>query len=87
MENLENARKMKEYLEDLANKIPNVVSLKVYYDSLSTSDADIILISEFKSEEDLKAYIDHPEHKKVVEFNKTVAENRRCFDFFIKEGE
>ncbi len=83
-ENLKNAEIIKKNLESLISIIPEIVSLEVNYNMLSTSNGDIVLVSEFNNEEDLNIYSEHPEHKKAGEFNKIALKNRRCFDFIVK---
>ncbi len=44
---------------------------------------DVVLITEFESFEDLKAYQRHPEHVKTAEFMKRIREIRGCVDFEV----
>lgn len=73
---------IKAGLESLAGKIPGLVSIRVYTDGLATSNADVMLDSEFVDEAALKCYAVHPEHVTVADsavrpFTKT----RLCLDF------
>lgn len=77
------AKTIKRSLEQLKEKIPGIISLEVVIDGLAGSDREIALISEFQSEEALKAYQTHPEHVKAGVFVKTVCRDRICFDFNI----
>jgi len=81
---VQNATKMKQLLENLIGIIPEIVRLEV---GLKTSQSpanndDIIVVSEFKTWEDLDIYANHPEHVKVGEFVKKVAEKRSAVDYF-----
>lgn len=80
----ENAKVMKAILEDLKSKIDVIQHLEVGI-NFTKSDAafDVALYSEFKSREDLEKYINHPEHKRVVEFINKVREERYIVDYEI----
>jgi len=79
-----NARLMKKELENLINLIPGIISIKLYTKPLQSSDSDLLLDSEFESEEALKAYQVHPEHVRVANnFVRPVVKNRKCIDIFM----
>ena len=80
-EKVENGKKMKGELEALKEVISEVSSIKVFTDSLATSDREITLDSLFESEEALAAYQIHPAHVKVGKWLGTIVENRLCIDF------
>jgi hypothetical protein len=83
-ENRKNAIEMKRELENLINLIPGITSIKLYIEPLSTSEADLVLDSEFESEEALAAYVIHPEHVRVgTNYVKPVTRNRKCIDFIM----
>lgn len=83
-ENRRNALEMKKELEKLINLIPGIISIKLYIDPLSTSEADLVLDSEFESEEALVAYVIHPEHVRVgTKYVKPSTSNRKCVDFVM----
>jgi hypothetical protein len=44
---------------------------------------DVVLLSEFESEQALQAYASHPEHLKVVDFVKEIATGRAAVDFEV----
>jgi hypothetical protein len=73
----------KQNLEALKTQIPVLLSLEVGINSpqAPANNWDIILIAEFNSFANLDVYQKHPDHLKVVEFVKTVAEARACIDF------
>ncbi len=72
---------MKRQLESLMGAVPTLTAISVGLD-ISRKDRswDIVLYSEFKSMEDLKAYALHPKHLKVVEFVKTVVSEAAAVD-------
>ncbi|MBH1939541.1 Dabb family protein [Mobilitalea sibirica] len=81
-ENRKNAEVIKRELEELKDKIPGIISIKVYLQQLSSSDSDLVLDSLFESEEALKAYQIHPEHVRVgTTFVRPATCNRKCIDF------
>lgn len=83
-ENKKNAERMKVELENLKNQIDGIISIKLTYQPVDTSDSEILLDSSFESEEALKAYTIHPAHVKVAtEFVRPFVKNRRCFDFYM----
>lgn len=84
----ENAETMKKLLEDLPNKIEELHSAEVGINILEgQSDAicDVILTVSCKSEEDLKAYAEHPDHQKVVSYIKKVVDERRVVDYMQQQ--
>ncbi|MBQ9787576.1 MAG: Dabb family protein [Lentisphaeria bacterium] len=75
-------KNIKSALESLAGVIPGLIAIKVQIDSLASSNADLMLDSEFESFEALKAYAIHPAHvaaadSAVLPFTQT----RLCLDF------
>jgi hypothetical protein len=80
----ENARRVKEALESLAKKIPQVRDLEVGINIIPSDAAyDVALITEFADENDLALYIHHPEHVKVAEFVGKVREGRVVVDYIV----
>lgn len=84
-QNIENAKKMKDQIEDLAHCISGITDLKVIINPLSSSNADVLLDSMFESEEALAAYQIHPAHQQVSQFVGTVMKNRKCIDYHDNE--
>lgn len=76
----ENAKLICEKLAALYGIIPEIVKIEA---GINENDGgfDVILISEFKSFDDLKTYDGHPEHQKVREFVRSVAESREAIDY------
>lgn len=81
-QNIENAKKMKEEIENLTHCIDGIIELKVIINPLSSSNADVLLNSAFESEEALAAYQIHPAHHRVSRFVGTIMKNRICIDYF-----
>lgn len=80
----ENAKKIKELLENLDGVIKELKNIEVGI-NINKSDAamDVVLYSEFSNLEDLDVYQNHPEHVKVGSFVKTVAIERKVCDFEV----
>ena len=79
-----NARRMKNELEALKQKIPQIKHIEVGINFIPTDASyDIALYSEFDTEKDLDAYQKHPEHLKVAEFIGKVRESRVVVDYKI----
>jgi len=79
-----NARLMKKELENLINLIPGIISIKLYTKPLQSSDSELLLDSEFESEEALNAYQIHPEHVRVANnYVRPMVKNRKCIDIIM----
>ena len=76
----ENMRLMKEKLEALVGVVPVIKSLQVGFNE-NGGEYDVILITDFNSVGDLQLYDSHPEHQKVREFIRSVAESRAAVDY------
>ena len=75
---------MKKNLEALQGKIDGLIQIKIQVEGLASSNADVMLYSEFESEEALKGYAIHPEHVKVADtFVRPFTETRLCLDFEV----
>ena len=78
----QNARKMIGMLHALPKVIPQITHLEAGTNVIPSDAAyDVAIYSEFKDEQDLKTYAQHPEHLKVVEFVKKVVESRVLVDY------
>lgn len=74
--------KLERKLFDLKNFIPEIVHIETGRNFSKRKVAyDLVLITEFNSEEDLQTYIDHPEHQKVVEYINEVNEKLAVVDY------
>ena len=81
---VENAKKLKETLEGLKDKISEIREIEVGI-NFNPSDAapDVVLYSTFDSAEDLNAYQKHPEHVKVAEFVGKIRSDRNVVDYEV----
>jgi hypothetical protein len=77
-----NALIIKEKLEALQDKIPQVQKIEIGI-NFTTADnaADVVLYSEFASRADLDAYIVHPLHTEAGKFIRSVVAERRSADY------
>ena len=63
--------RIKNELDELPAKIPEIVSFEIGLNYSESPNAyDIVLISEFENNTDLKTYSGHPEHQKIVDLIK-----------------
>ena len=78
----ENIKKMIAQLENLKDKIQEIISIEAGM-NFNSGDAafDIVLYSEFENEETLAKYQSHPAHQEVATFIKSVTENRAVVDY------
>jgi hypothetical protein len=77
-----NAKRIKIELEALKNTIPQIFHLEVGINVLESEAAfDVVLLSVFKTRQDLELYQNHPNHRAVAEFVKLVSENRIVVDY------
>jgi hypothetical protein len=78
----EKLKTMEKMLLSLKN-LPMVRHIEVGINSLKgdVTNFDIVLITNFNSFEDLHAYQNHPEHKKVSEFVSQIRVARVCVDY------
>ena len=75
---------IKEGLEGLKGKVPGLVEIKVNIEPLPSSNADVMLDSEFVDEAALKGYAVHPEHVKVADGNvRPYTKSRVCMDYEV----
>ncbi len=75
---------MKTALEALQGKIPGLLDIKVQYECLESSNAEVMLDTSFEDEASLKGYAVHPLHveaanTKVRPFTKV----RLCMDYEV----
>ncbi|MDV0447136.1 hypothetical protein MsAg5_10110 [Methanosarcinaceae archaeon Ag5] len=77
-----NALLIKEKLEGLFGKIPEILSIQVQSNCLDgAGNGDVVLICDFESAETLKAYQKNPLHVEVAEFVRSVNSGRSSIDF------
>lgn len=71
----------KRRLEALNGKIDGMIRLRVVTDRLPSSNADMMLDSEFETEEALAGYQVNPLHVEAATYVRSVVEARLCLDF------
>ncbi|ELC8442410.1 Dabb family protein [Clostridium perfringens] len=80
----ENAKIIKDSLENLKGKIKEIIDLEVGIDVNKSEQAyDVVLYSTFNSLEDLDSYQKNPDHVKVGSFVKKVANSRVVVDYEV----
>lgn len=76
------ANKIKADLEALNDLIPAIYHLEVGINVIPSDAAfDVSLYSEFTSWDDLKSYMNHPEHQKIVTFIRNAVTARHVVDY------
>lgn len=75
------ASEAKSRLEALNGQIPGLRSLTVRTDALASSNADMMLDSEFDDAEALAGYQVHPMHVAAATYVRGVVEARLCLDY------
>lgn len=80
---IEKAQAIKENLEALKDKIDIIVDIEVGLNFNDTDSAsDVVLISTFRSAEDLNEYQNHPSHKAVgAAYVRPYVSERRVCDY------
>ena len=77
-----NAQVIRDALLPLLGRIPEIRALRLHDNLVPESrNADIILVSEFDSLEDLRAYQVHPEHEAAAERIRAVSAQRMVGDW------
>ena len=73
---------IKSGLEGLKGRIPGLLDIRVVTDGLPSSNADVMLDSEFSDADALKGYAVHPEHVAVANAKvRPFTQTRMCMDF------
>ena len=77
-----NAKRLKIELEALKNTIPQIHHLEVGINILDSDAAfDVVLLSVFKTQQDLNQYLNHPNHRAVADFVSEIRESRIVVDY------
>lgn len=78
----ENARLTKEKLDSLPARIPQILASETHLgaEGQAETNADLILMSDFASFEDLAAYLVHPDHLAVGAFMAPLRQSRAAID-------
>ena len=80
----ENAQRMKRELEALPERIAEIRSLEVGINVNPGTDAfDIVLVAEYDSLENLRAYQAHPAHLQFKEFIQNIRSEKRSVDYEV----
>lgn len=75
---------IKEGLENLKDKIPGLLEIRVFTEGLETSNAEVMLDSSFADFDALKNYAKHPAHIEVADEKvRPFTASRSCFDFEV----
>lgn len=78
----ENLLVMKQRLESLKSKIPEILELEVGLPLRPTEGMpDVVLATTFQDEAALGIYQKHPEHLQVAEFIQKITEGRHLVDY------
>jgi len=78
----ENAQRMKQQIEAMGDRIPEIKCLEVGINVTASPDAfDIVLYSEFENRDDLQTYQDHPAHLAFKEFIGEIRIEKRVVDY------
>ncbi len=73
---------MKEALEGLVGVVPGLLVMQIEIAPLATSNADVLLYSEFESEAALRGYATHPAHVEVADTKvRPYTQTRTVMDF------
>lgn len=77
-------RGIKEGLEGLVGKVPGLQEVHVQIDSLSSSNADVMLNCTLVDEDSLRGYAVHPEHLAVANTKvRPYTKTRVCMDYEV----
>lgn len=81
VDKVEASKKIKESLDNLKGKINEIVDIEVGINNNSAEAFDVVLISIFKTKEDLQSYNVNPLHQEVVKYIKSVVAQRIAVDY------
>lgn len=81
----ENVRLTKEMLDALPAKIDLILETHTFVgtEGINGENADLLLVSDFATKEDLASYIVHPDHKAVGFFMRPLRESRASIDLTL----
>ena len=74
----------KEMVEALVGVVPGLVDARIYRNDMASCTRELLLDSTLESEEALDAYQIHPAHVKVIDYGKTILQDRVCFDYQVR---
>ncbi|MBA7709106.1 hypothetical protein ES703_118016 [subsurface metagenome] len=79
-----NTRKLKDKLDNLKNKIPEIRHLETGINlSASPSAYDLVLITEFTTMNDLDTYRINPYHQELISYLETIKDKAVVVDYEI----
>ncbi|QWL27428.1 Dabb family protein [Rathayibacter toxicus] len=82
VQHAEHREQIAKALLDLLPLIPEIESMSVGKNSLFPKDNfDLVLIADYPDVEALNTYIEHPEHRRVAGFIRSLVRERACVDF------
>ncbi len=80
----ERAIRLEEKLNSLKANIPSLIKMEVGLNiSTRPSAYDIVLVSEFESEDGLNIYRVHPKHQEVLAYMKQVVADAKVVDYWV----
>lgn len=82
-ERAHHAANIKAGLESLPAVISEIGALEVGVNTEEDGEFDVVLVSDFASADALRVYVDHPEHKKVSTYIRSVVGGRAAVDFEV----
>jgi hypothetical protein len=82
-ERAEQLAAMKSGLESLPAVIPEILALEVGVNALPGDNFDIVLISDFADADALRRYVEHPDHRTVASYIRSVVGGRSAVDFEV----
>ncbi|NKQ39986.1 MAG: Dabb family protein [Sulfurovum sp.] len=75
-------KEAREKIEQMIDLVPRLLNIKIGMNFADEDRAmDMVLISHFETKDDLDFYANHPEHLKVLESIKRIAEYTKVVDF------
>ena len=87
-EKARNVAQLRRSFESLRGRIPGLLQLEIGIDSSGAAYAcDVVLYSEFASQQALDAYATHPEHLRVKQELADVRISRHQVDYLPGQGE
>jgi len=78
----ENAKLIKEKLENLRGQIDGLLNIEVGINFLQ-GNYDVVLYTELKDKEALNQYQNNPKHQAIIPFIKAVSEDRKAVDYEV----
>lgn len=75
-------KEVRQRLRELPGMIPEIVSFEIGINqAVDDKAADLVILSDFDSQEDLKTYLIHPAHKAFIEWNRDRCPKSAVVDF------